>query len=406
MELYTYKLQNTSPTKPGTFDKIDVIENYESLIWTERYYGDSEAQMICPIKSDLLEKLPVDIFWGIDDSEELLILDTINVENNRLVFNAISVLTWLNNRFIRYSKLHKKQTKRFKTLPPGQLVWQILYDMINPNSSYLNPDSIGIAANFITKLPIPEISLFEFDSSGEPIIIDVSYGPLYDAIKNIAMSYQIGMKIFLQTKVNINAETPLGFRSYKGLNKTRTQDPIINPIVRFSQDLNSLENMRQILSKAIYKTIVFSFAANLDLELSDFDFEVASGVAYLEETGDPNTFTGFNCRASQVFSDTAEYPTTPDAPTDDDTRVVFDALNSLAKSTLEQSILIEAVDGDIVANNMFQYGRDYTLGDIVELEGIDGTISAIRVTEHIISEDSGGEKGSVTTGSLSEDIIA
>lgn len=406
MELYTYRLNNSTPTTPGTFDIQDIIEKFESLIWTERYYGDSEAQIILPIEMELIEKLPLDIFIGINESDEPLMIDTINIEDNRLKVNAISILTWLNNRFIRYSKKHKKQTKRFKNWPPGQLVWEILYDMTNPNSEILNPDSIGIEADYITKLPIPEIGLFNFDSSGDPITLDVSYGPLYDGIKDIAIANQIGMQIILQTKRNPDAEKPLGFRSYRGLNKTRAQDPDgpQNPIVRFSQDLNTLQNLRQVMSKSIYKTIVFAFAPNLEFELSSLT-DPMSGVAYLEDTGDPNTFTGFNCRASQIFSDTDEFPT-EGIPTDAEIEEVFDALNNEAKNELEQSFLIEAVDGDIVSNNMFQYGRDYILGDIVEVEGINGVISAIRVTEHIISEEASGEKGYVTTGSLSEDVIA
>jgi hypothetical protein len=401
MELYTYKLQNTSPTESGTFDIQDIIENYESLIWTERYYGDSEANLVCPIDIDLIKKLPLDTFIGIDDSNELLIIDTINVEDNRLKVRAISILTWLNNRFIRYAKEHKVQTKTFKNWQPGELLYQLLFDMVNPNSSILNTDSIGIASAYLNKLKIPEIGLFNFDSTGTPITVAVDYAPLFDEMTKIATANQVGMQIILQTKLNPSADKPLGFRSYRGLNKTRNQDPVLNPIVRFSQDLNTLENIRQIMSKSIYKTIAFAFGSSLTAELSTF--AAASGVAFLDGTDDPDAFTGFNCRAIQVFDDNG--PEVPPTSLDDAYFIaLFDRLDSVAKNALEQAVLIEAVDGDIVQNNIYQYGRDYTLGDLVELQGMDGVYSIIRVTEHIISEDASGEKGYVTIGNPSGDV--
>jgi hypothetical protein len=68
--------------------------------------------------------------------------------------------------------------------------------------------------------------------------------------------------------------------------------------------------------------------------------------------------------------------------------------------------LIQAVDGDISPTNMFEYGRDYNLGDFVEIEGVNGVVSVTQVTEHIISEEASGDTAAVTLGSNEADLSA
>lgn len=402
MELYTFKLNSPSLEEPGTFEIQDVIENFESLIWTERYYGDSEVNITLPIEMDLIEKLPLGIFLGIEESNELMILETINIEQNRLKLKGISILSWLNNRFVRTSKKHRVRARTIEDYPPGQILWEILFTAVSPNSLYMDPETTDIPAQYLSKLPIPEIGLYDFDSSGDLVTIAVSFGPLYDEMLKIATTYQIGMQIILMTKLDPNAEQPLGFRSYKGLNKTSFQDPDLpqNPIVRFSKDLDSLQNIRELRSQSIYKTIAFAFAPNVDMELGDQEGANA-GIAYIRGTGDSNSFNRFDCRALQVL---AEDITGFSTPTSYEVATLIKLLDAAARDGLGDSILIHAVDGDISPTGMFQYGRDYNLGDLVELQGSDGVITTIRVTENIISEEATGEKGYVTYGNESSDI--
>lgn len=402
MELYTFRLNSPSLTEPGTFEIQDVIENYESLIWTERYYGDSEVNVILPIEMDLIEKLPLGIFLGIEESNELMILETINIEQNRLKLKGISILSWLNNRFVRTSKKHKVRARTIEDYFPGQILWEMLFTAVSPNSEYMDPETTDIPAQYLSKLQIPEIGLYDWDSSGDLVTIAVSFEPLYDEMRKIAITYQIGMQIILMTKLDPNAEQPLGFRSYKGLNKTSFQDPDLpqNPIVRFSTDLDSLQNVRELRSQSIYKTIAFAFAPNVDIELGD-ETGANAGIAYIRGTEDLDSFNRFECRALQVF---AEDLTGFSTPTGYELATLINLLNGTARDELGKSILIEVVDGDISPTNMYQYGRDYSLGDLVELQGSDGIISTIRVTEHILSEEATGEKGYVTYGSESSDI--
>ena len=63
------------------FLKQDVIDGFNSIIWTERYYGDSEVELVVPATTEMIQKLPVGTFLGLDGSDEVMILETMNIED-------------------------------------------------------------------------------------------------------------------------------------------------------------------------------------------------------------------------------------------------------------------------------------------------------------------------------------
>ena len=89
------------------FLKQDVIDNFSSIIWTERYYGDSEVELVVPVNQEMLAKLGVGTFLTINQSDEVMILESMNIEDGKLKLSGISLLPWLNNRFVRTSALHQ-----------------------------------------------------------------------------------------------------------------------------------------------------------------------------------------------------------------------------------------------------------------------------------------------------------
>jgi len=63
-----------------------------------------------------------------------------------------------------------------------------------------------------------------------------------------------------------------------------------------------------------------------------------------------------------------------------------------AKDALANHNYIRAIDGQTSPQNDYKYGTDYGLGDILELEGLTGTLSKARVTEYIRTQDKIGER--------------
>lgn len=355
--------------------KKDIIDGFYSIIWTERYYGNSEVELTVPLNMDMINKLPVGSFIGLDESNELMILETMNIEDERLKLSGISALTWLNNRFVRTSASHKDRYWYIDGETPGSVLWTMVYNMC-VEGDYLD-GTIPTGISNPSQLVIPGLGLYDYDRSGEPLKVAIPYGPLYDAMLEIAKTHEIGMQIIL----DINAPFPLQFRSYKGSDRTSAQSE--NPVVRFSPQMDSFTDIKEIQSISSLKTHVYAFAPGLDPEEGQSDLRTTPGVGVLSGS----EYTGFDLRAKLLFSE--------DITTDQvggSSTVLLDILNSRAQAELMSNSFVKTVDGEIVPDSQFQYGTHYNLGDIIEVEGNTGTVRKARITEYIRSQDSGGQK--------------
>jgi hypothetical protein len=254
------------------------------------------------------------------------------------------------------------------TASPGEMVWDLLYWFTNADSPYLN-GTIDIGIPNPEQFVISGIEFRDLELTLPAVTVAVPYGPLYKAMKDIATTYEIGINLWLEEGV-------LKFRSYKGADRTSDQSDY--PVVRFSPDMESFTNIKEIQSIAQLKTEAFAFAPSNPNGLA-----TTPGSAAL--SGDQ--YTGFDLRAIQVF---AEDITTDQVGSDP--AVLLDILNSRAQDALVANKAVQAVDGEIVPESQLKYGTHYYLGDIIEVQGNSGTINAARVTEYIRSQDSTGEK--------------
>lgn len=361
MEIYTLDT---------AFKKLDIVEGFESAIWTERYYGDSEVEIIVPLKSKLIQKLSPGTFVSLTGSSEVMVVETHEVDAS-VKCTGISLLAWLNNRFIRVSDTHADRTWYLDPMKPGEVLWTMIQAMCMEGSPYLDGSiSIGIPAEYTQRLIIHELGLHDYDISGDDVQLSIPYGPLYDAMREVAVTFQLGIQIIKE--VDPGAEHILGFRAYRGQNRTYTQSE--NPIVRFSPFFDSLINIKEVDSIAALKTVAFAFASGADDALSGV------GIVSLQDA----EYQGFQLRALQVFVDDISV----DVPDDQ----IIVVLNDRARAALRENSYIQAVDGEIVSTNMFKYGVDYNLGDIVEIQGNSEAISIARVTEYIRAQNSAGER--------------
>ena len=65
-------------------------------------------------------------------------------------------------------------------------------------SPYLN-GTIHTGITNPQQLAIPGLGLKDYDKSGNPITVGVPYGPVYNAMREIATTYEIGMQITLDS---------------------------------------------------------------------------------------------------------------------------------------------------------------------------------------------------------------
>ena len=362
----------------------DVIDGFLSAIWTERYYGDSEVELVVPATQEMIKKLPVGTFLSLRGSNEVMILETFNIEKESLKVTGVSLLKWMNNRFIRVSAKHEDQYWYISGGPPGWVLWAIIYNMCVTGSPYLTgANPIGISNP--QQLAIPGLGLKDYDKAGDNIVVGVPFGPVYDAMREIATTYEVGMQITLESATD--TAYSLGFRSYRGLDRTSRQTTY--PIVRFSAQMESLTNIKELQSIESLKTLSYAFLPTSDDALKALI--TTPGTAALSGS----QYTGFDLRASMIFPSDITTDMVGGSSTN-----LLNILNSRAKDDLNNHHFVRAVDGEIVPKNPFKYGIHYNLGDIIEVQGNTGVVSISRVTEYIRAQDEAGERSYPTVAML------
>lgn len=368
-------------TLDRNFVKQDEIDTFESVIWTERYYGDSEVELIVPATKEMIQRLQIGTFLGFDGTDEIMILETHDIDTikGELKLSGVSLLKFLNNRFIRTSSNHADRYWTITGYTAGYTLWNIIYWMCYEGSSGY---PLGVSNPQLMK--IPGLTLMSADDSGSAITVAVPFGPVYDALKQIATTYQIGMSITLEpysrsTRIIAEGATDvpysIQFRSYRGLNRTSNQQ--VNPIVRFSPKMESFTNIKELQSIAGYKTQVYSYAPANPAGLTS-----AAGFDSLDGSS-----KGFDLRLLMIFAEDITTDMVGGSAT-----VLLNALNQRASDALDEHKFVKYVDGEIVPTSQFKYGIQYNLGDIIEVEGTSGAVQHARVTEYIHAQDNAGER--------------
>jgi hypothetical protein len=350
----------------------DVIDRFSSAIWTERYYGDSEVQLNVPASPAMIQALAPGTFLALDSSDEVMMLETHAIDKGELKVTGISLLQWLNNRFIRTTAKHEDKYWNISGWAAGVTLYVIVY------YTCIDPGYYSIGITDPNSFKIPGLQLKSYDTSGPTITVAVPYGPVYDALKAVATTYQVGMTITLESVTDTSFV--LGFRTYKGLDRTSNQSQ--NPIIRFSPVMDSFTDIKELQSMAAFKTRVYSFAPSNPDNLAT---GLPPGFASVMNPGTPST--GFDMRALMVFAD--------DITTDlvgGSVPVLQSLLNQRASQALQDHTFAKLVDGQIVPGVQFKYGDDYNLGDIIEVQGYSGITQTARITEYIHAQDSAGEK--------------
>lgn len=393
MELFTFD---------RNFKKRRNIDVFNSLIWTERYYGNSELELVVPLSMANISRLAVGTFVGLVESDEIMILETMSIENNQIKITGISLLPWLNNRFIRHSSSHVDRYWYMSGMTVGHTLWEILHQLCTWDSNFVQGSfNWGVSTLDASRSAIDGLTLDRYDDSGPNISVGVPYGPLYDALKEIATTYEMGMRITLSTSKDQTFWTrkpPASgpeleypyyflFRAYQGDDRSSNQS--VFPVVRFSPQTDSLKNIKELQSAKDFKTIAYAYAPSDPGGLT-----ATSGPGVASRLPTPGSFQSgvdpawpFDCRFILVFADDITTDQVGTSATN-----LKAVLNSRAADALTANPFLIAVDGEISPESQAQYGTHYGLGDIIEVQGNSGAVQIARVTEFIRSKDASGER--------------
>lgn len=336
------------------FNIIDIIDSYISLIWPIQYNKAGEFELYLQFHPLIARSLKVENYLYLRGSGRHMIIKDFWIEDTPEDGYFISV------KGESLEEILRRRIVWSHTVLTGSLqdaIEQLLNEnLINPSDSNRKID------NFIFEPSTnPDIIALEIDTQyhGED---------LYDIITGLCETERIGFS------VTLNDDNKFVFKLYKG--EDRSYDQLQNPYVIFSNKFENLTSGTYNESSVNYRNI------GLVGGEGEGDSRIVE-TAYVDDIP-----TGLNRR--EVFIDGSQVST--------DGSLGFIDYDDYLKQLKEKGIeelstelkLINQFDGVADVSKTFQYGKDFEVGDIVQLENELGYQAKTRVTEVIFVQDMSG----------------
>lgn len=344
-------------------DAIRVMDTYESFIWTDRYYTYGDFEIYTPMMDDILTYIKQDYYLQNSNSEHVMIIEKLQIssdveEGNHLQVTGRSLESILDRRVVWKQKtISGNLQNAIKTL--------LNENVISPSDSNR------------------QISNFIFEASTDMAItsltIEAQYtgDNLYDVISGICSERGIGFK------VTLNSDKQFVFKLYAGSDRSYAQTE--NPYVIFSPNFENIINSNYIESKSALKTIT-----------------LVGG----EGEGSSRRYTtvgsGSGLDRREMFTDARDISSEVDGETISDSKYISQ-LQQRGKEDLAENIEVVSFEGEVESSQMFVYGEDFFIGDIVQVANEYGHETKARVLEFVTSEDEEGTSTYPTFSTISDE---
>lgn len=334
-----------------SFVKISAIDTVDSVIWVSRYSDFGDFELYTPITQELLSSLQEDFYLSIDESDTIMIIESIQIKTdlengNKLLVKGRSLESILDRRIVQA-----------QTIIDGSLTDGI-GRLLTENAINASQPQRNIPGLIYNTILDPNSLKAQFD--GEY---------LSDIILYLADLNQVGFKITL------NDSNQFVSTLYYG--KDRSYDQTENGFVVFSPTFENLLSSDYFQSNMYRKTYALIFG------------DPTSGPAHRVEVLATND-TGLERRELLVnASDLSKF--VQGSSTEIPIPEYLDQLRERGRQELRQNRSIVRFEGSVDVNSRdFKYGRDFFLGDIVQFENEYGLKGKARITEFTISENLNG----------------
>ena len=326
------------------FQTIGVIDAYESLIWTDRYskYGDFE--IYTTFSTEILEKAKQDYYVYIGESEHMMIIEGLQIESDAETGNHLRI-TGRSLESILDRRIIWSQTSISGSLQNS------IKKLIN--AAIMNPT---IADRQITN--------FIFENSTDPRITSLTAEAeytgdnLYDVVNALCESNYIGFKITL------NSSNQFVFKLYMGEDRGYDQDN--NPYVVFSPSYENIINSNYLDSTEVMRNVALVAGEDSGQQRRTLIVGRASSLTRRELYVDARDIQ------SEEVTDYNQ------------------ALKQRGLEYLIENSRTISFEGQVEATRMFVYGKDFFMGDVVQIVNEYGIQGSARVVEFIHSEDTNG----------------
>lgn len=343
------------------YRRIKVVDKFESMIWTERWKDVGDFELILPSTLENRHLFEPDMRLAMSNSDRVMIVETIDDKTDAEGRSTITV----------------KGPSYESVLDDRVATDGFAGTTLNPNWSITGTPGY-IAREVFNQICVVGLlstaDILEFVSMGsiyppntidEPstsVTIEIAPDTVLKAIKDICDVYDLGFRI-----VRNGDTSELYFNIYTGDDHTSLQTDL--PVVVFSPDFGNLSNTSEYVSISKTKNVAYVIAKN--------------GSTIVYGNGADITTASTDRRVLLVKADDVDDPAGPGLTA---------ILQKKGADELAKARSISAFDGEIRQFGTTLYGRDYNLGDLVEMKNVDGATNNMRVTEQIFVSDHEGER--------------
>lgn len=406
----------------NSYEIIRIEERFSSLVWTERYQEAGEFILEIPINAANFDVYKRGNYVQLDESDETMIIESLNINDEAedpILEVSGRTLSCILERRINASRLDESYAQSVKYegalgtvvhaiindefLDPKMITYSWRhrntdgtteegYDSSHPSNNYKVSDKISA--------PYRKISNISYSNSVTGVTVTKDYSKLmsvYDVLVSISRKYVTGFRVQLQNGIFV-------LETYKGADRTSAQkvlDPVIfNPVmdnisyVNYFEDQTDFRNVALSYSDASWSPVEF----NVSEDTTIFD-----GYVWVTNDGSRTneSLTGLNrfelavdARSSASVSgyDPSEYYYPEMGEESDPAQNIVSKVESVATDEFDTGDhdFIKTSEGAIDPLVRYEFGKDYFLGDTVELSNDNGVVMTAVIDEVVRSYDADG----------------
>lgn len=324
------------------FESIFVLDTFESLIWTDRYASPGEFEIYTLVTPDLLKNCRADNYIYNSSSDHMMIIEDVTIESDVENGNHIKI-TGRSLESILDRRIVWKQTNVKGNLQNG--VKKLINEaIISPSNASRKIDNFIFEES--TDASITALTM-ENQFTGDNLL---------EVIQTLCEANRIGFKITL------NDQNQFVFKLYKGTDRSYAQDSL--PYVVFRPSFDNIISSDYQNNYSQYKNVTLV---------------AGEGEGNSRKTVTVGTQDGLLRR--ELYTDARDLSR-------EDGESSSDYLNKLIERGIDKLTELnvkKTFEGKCETTRLFVYGRDFFMGDKVQVANEYGIESSATVTEFIWS---------------------
>lgn len=345
-------------------DVVAIVDVYESIIWTERYYEYGDFELYTAMTLDILNYIKTDNYIQRVGSDRVMIIEEIRIDTDSDTGNHITI-TGRSLESILDRRVVWSQTTISGNLQNG------IKKLVNENIISPSKEERKIS-NFIFK--------DSTDSQITGLTVEAQYtgDNLYDVISKVCEEKSIGFK------VSLNESKQFVFELYAGADRSYEQTNY--PYVVFSPNFDNIINSNYLESKENLKNVALVGGEGEGTARKYLAIGNTSGLDRRE-----------------LFVDARDIS----SEGEDGQTLTTEQYNELLKQRGNEYLAdytdLVSFEGAVETNIMYKYGVDFFDGDIVQIANEYGHEAKVRILEVVISENEEGNSVYPTFKTITEE---